>query len=140
MIRCIGLILLVINVVPLARGQDAPPVETPRYLVHVSIAGEEARTRCGVVIKGGRVVTTMGSLEGAETVQITTPGGVVYEATGVVSYNPAGNLALLAVDWRRTPAPEAVLASEVKASADDIVALGPIPGKDKPPTRITTKV
>lgn len=82
------------------RGQGER-VDRSASVVQIDVNGNEGvQKRRGVVVAGGRVLTTAHSIEDATSARVRIADGREFEATGVVSYNLFLNLSLLAIDWK----------------------------------------
>src|SRR5262245_29609643 len=95
--RLIRALLVSVVTAASAMGQDTPRAS----IVKIVVTQEEAEPRvaAGFVTDGGFVITTMGCIQKARSVQVTAGGGEAHAASGVAAYQNDANVALIAVDW-----------------------------------------
>lgn len=84
---------------------------------------EGVRTRTGIVIADGRVLTTLGGLDGAEWVEVVDARGIRSMAKGVAQYLGDANIALLDVEWSGATPPAAMIAGSSPARGSTITFL-----------------
>lgn len=72
---------------------------------------EGLRTRFGVVVHDGMVLTTLGAVQGAEWVEVVDASGHRSVANGVAGYLSEANIVLLDVAWSHERLPSASIAS-----------------------------